>query len=162
MHCAENHMCGTHTDCEEYFPGNCHALHQEQGKAHKPALPHKTYFTDDLPPIIKRAWDKVTTDAMLRQCLHPYHTQGNEACNNSFTNCEMPKTRCQYAGTPIFNFRAAMFVLRQTTGYLGLLFALEQAGVHITQDQLSMANVLERRTDTVRKWKKSKHGKVRR
>ena len=36
---AENHMCGLHTTCEEYFPGNCHALHQEQGKAHKPALP---------------------------------------------------------------------------------------------------------------------------
>ena len=122
---AENHMCGLHTTCEDYFPWNFHMLHQEQGKAHKPVLPYKNYFTSGLPPAVKRAWDKVTTDPMLRQCLHPYHTHGNEACNNSFTNCEIPKTRCQYAGTPVLNFHVAMFVLRQTTVFLGLLLALE-------------------------------------
>ena len=83
---------------------------------HRPALPYGKYFTDGLPDAVETSWNRVTADAMLKQCLHPYHTQGNEACNNSFTNCKQPKSRCQYAGTPLENFRGANFVLRHATG----------------------------------------------
>ena len=54
---------------------------------------------------------------------------------------------CQYVGTPIHNFCAASFALRQTTGFCGLIYALEQPGVHITKDQLAVIDVIEWRAD---------------
>ena len=147
MACAKDHMCGKHDNCEKFFPGYCHALHQKDGMDHRPALPYGKYFTDGLPVAVETSWDRITTDAMLEQCLHPYHTQGNEACNNSFTNCEQPKSRCQYVGTPIHDFRAGIFALRHTTGFRGLLHTLEQSGVQITKEQLEVATVIERRKD---------------
>ena len=160
--CAKNHMCGNHSDCDAFFPGHCHALHQEDGMEHQPALPYKKYFTDGLPSAVESSWAKVTTDAMLHQCLHAYNTQKNEACNNSFTNCEQPKSRCQYAGTPIHNFRAAAFAIRQTIGFRGLLYALQQSGAHIVDQQFVMADTIEKRTDYRKSWSASKQGKARR
>ena len=83
---------------------------------------------------------------MLKQCLHPYQTQGNKACNNSFTNCKMPKLRCQYAGTPIQDFQLANFVLRYTTDLRRLLRDLQQSGVQITKDQLCRSSRCAGRT----------------
>ena len=111
---------------------------------------------------MESSWGKVTTDAMLKQCLHPYHTQGNEACNNSFTNCEQPKSRCQYGGTPLHNFRAGMFALRQAVGFSALVWELEQSGVDITKYQLAMADVIDHQGDKKKEWNASKQGKAKR
>ena len=111
---------------------------------------------------MESSWAKVTTDAMLKQCLHSYHTQRNEACNNSFTNCEQPKSRCQFVGTPIHNFRAGMFAVRQTIGFRGLVHALEQSGVDATKDQLAMADVIEHRANKAKEYSASKQGKAKR
>ena len=158
--CAKNHMCGNHSECNLFFPGNCHALHQKEGSEHKPALPYGRYFINGLPAAVESSWTRVTTDAMLKQCLHEYNTQGNEACNNSFTNCEQPKSRCQFVGTNIHNFRAAMFAARQTIGFRGLIHGLQQSGVDATKDQLAMADVLEYRADKKKEWQASTHGKA--
>ena len=99
---------------------------------------------------------------MLKQFLHTYHTQGNEACNNSFTNYEQPKLRCQYGGTPLQKFRAGMFALRQAVGFSALVWALEQSGVDITKDQLAMADVIDHRGDKKKEWNALKQGKAKR
>ena len=52
--------------------------------------------------------------------------------------------------------------LRHTTGFRGLLHALEQSGVQITKEQLEVATVIERRKDNRKEWASSKQGKARR
>ena len=162
MACAKQYACGKHDKCEEFFPGNCHAIHDKEGVIHKPLLPYGRYFVDGLPSAVEAAWEHVTTDAMLQQCIHPYSTQANEACNQSFTNCEMPKSRCVYNGNPVANFRAAFFALRHNAGFNGLLLAQEKSCCAVTNDQYAMAKVIEHRKNIKKAYSRSKQGKIRR
>ena len=63
-------------------------------------------------------------------------------------------------------FRAGKFALRHTTGFCGLVYALEQSGAHTTREQFEVADVLEAlvegRRDYRKSWSSTKHGKARR
>lgn len=133
---------------------------RKKGREHKPNLPCKQYFTEGLPPVVEMSWNCVTTDDMLSQCLHPYHTQMKEACINSLTNCEQPKARCQYAGLPELYFCAGMFAIRQCIGFVGLLYTLQQSGGHVTKGQIAIVEALYHGIDKQKAWRATEHEKA--